>query len=67
MKRREFIGKLGIVSLGGVTVGKRLNTAVAQSPGEEILGAAGVETSERPKGVWQSVSCLLYTSPSPRD
>ena len=56
MKRREFIGKLGIVSLGGVTVGKRLNTAVAQSPGEEILGAAGVETSERPKGVWQSVS-----------
>jgi hypothetical protein len=43
--------KLGIVSLGAVSAGRWLSTATGQSPGEEILGATGVETSERPEGI----------------
>src|SRR6478736_4256845 len=33
-----------------------LATAEAQRPGEEILGAGGVKTSDRPKKVWKPVS-----------
>jgi len=52
--RRSFLGSLGIGSLGAAC--GMLCEAAAQPPDAKILGAAGVKTSERPKGVWRPVS-----------
>ena len=41
---------------GAVAAGGWLGAAGAQTPDAKIFGAAGVETSERPKGPWKPVS-----------
>ena len=51
--RRDFLQSL---ALGAVAAGGLLNTALAVDPDENILGAAGVKTAERPKGIWKPVS-----------
>ena len=47
---------VGLGSLGAMAAGGLASQAGAQAPGEKILGAEGVKTAERPKGVWQPVS-----------
>ncbi len=54
--RRSFLETLGLGSLGAAAAGGMLREAAAQSPDATILGAAGVKTCERPKGVWKPVS-----------
>jgi len=54
--RRSFLQHVGLVSLGAVAAGRSPNTAGAQEPDAKILGAEGVQTSQRPKGVWKPVS-----------
>ena len=54
--RRSFLQHVGLGSLGAVAAGGWLSTAGAEAPDAKILGEAGVETSERPKGVWKPVS-----------
>jgi predicted dehydrogenase len=54
--RRSFLRNAGLGSLGALAAGGLLNTARAQGPDEKILGASGVKTSQRPKGVWTPVS-----------
>jgi predicted dehydrogenase len=51
--RRGFLGALGLGSLAALAGGRH---AEAQAPGEAILGAGGVKTSERPAKTWQPVS-----------
>ena len=53
--RRRFLGTLGLGSLGIAAAGM-FREAVAEPPDASILGAAGIKTSERPKGVWKPVS-----------
>ncbi len=54
--RRLFLQSVGLGSLGVLATDGLVGTAAAQTPGEKILGAQGVKTSARPKGVWQPVS-----------
>jgi hypothetical protein len=54
--RRSFLRNAGLGSLGALTAGGLLNAAQSKAPDEKILGASGVKTSERPKGVWTPVS-----------
>jgi predicted dehydrogenase len=54
--RRSFLQEIGIGSLGAMALGGAARVATAQSAGANILGQSGVETSTRPKGVWQPVS-----------
>ena len=54
--RRSFLQTVGLGSLGAVVAGRLPGTAGAQAPDAKILGAAGVKTSARPKGVWKPVS-----------
>ncbi len=54
--RRSFMRNVGLGSLGAMAAGPLASQAGAQAPGENILGAEGVKTAERPKGVWQPVS-----------
>lgn len=54
--RRSFLQVAGFGSLGTLAAGGLRGTAAAQAPDEKIVGASGVATSERPKGVWKSVS-----------
>jgi predicted dehydrogenase len=44
----------GLASLGALAAGA--SAVAAEGPGEKILGASGVRTSARPKGVWTPVS-----------
>jgi predicted dehydrogenase len=53
--RRSFLGTLGLGSLAAAA-GPTLREAAAQAPDARILGAAGVKTSARPKGLWKPVS-----------
>jgi predicted dehydrogenase len=54
--RRGFLGNVGIGSMGALAATELLPRARAQAPGEKILGAGGVKTSQRPQKVWQPVS-----------
>jgi predicted dehydrogenase len=54
--RRSFLRKVGVGSLSAVAAGGLACQAAAQTPDEKILGAEGVKTAKRPKGVWQPVS-----------
>ena len=54
--RRTFLKHAGLGAFGAVAAGAGLGAEGAQAPDEKILGAAGVKTSERPKGVWKPVS-----------
>jgi predicted dehydrogenase len=55
--RRSFLGAAGLGSLGAAaTAGGLFREAAGQSPGANILGAAGVKTAKQPKGVWKPVS-----------
>lgn len=51
--RRSFLQQVGLASLGAVAAGTGLRQARAQAPDAKILGEAGVQSSERPKAVWQ--------------
>jgi predicted dehydrogenase len=53
--RRSFLQNVGLASLGAVAAGGLPNTTGAQQPDAKILGAEGVKTSQRPKGVWKPV------------
>ena len=54
--RRLFLRNVGLGSLGAVAAGGLVANAGAQPPDAKILGAAGVKTTERPKGAWKPVS-----------
>jgi len=54
--RRLFLQRTGLGSLGALVAGGFLDAARAQEPDENILGASGVRTSKRPKGVWTPIS-----------
>lgn len=54
--RRTFLQNVGLASLGAAASGQWLSAAELKTPDAKILGAAGVKTSERPKGVWRPVS-----------
>ena len=59
--RRGFLQQVGLGSLGAVAASEWLGrVAAAESPSkkldENVLGAAGVKTSERPKAAWKPVS-----------
>jgi predicted dehydrogenase len=54
--RRSFLRDVGLGTLAAVAVERWGETAHAQAPNAKILGAAGVQTAESPKGVWQPVS-----------
>ncbi len=54
--RRSFLRNVGLASLGAVAAGGWSDAAGAEHPDAKILGAAGVKTSARPKGVWKPVS-----------
>ena len=54
--RRSFLRNAGLGSLGALAAGGLLNAAPAQKPDEKILGASGVKTTQRAKGVWAPVS-----------
>jgi predicted dehydrogenase len=54
--RRSFLQNVGLGSFGAVAAGALLDTAAAQAPDKKLFGAAGIATSERPKGVWKPVS-----------
>jgi predicted dehydrogenase len=54
--RRSFFRHVGLGSLGAVAAGGLLRAPAAEPPDATILGAAGVQTSPRPAGVWQPVS-----------
>jgi predicted dehydrogenase len=53
--RRRFLRNAGLGSLGALAAGEWVATAGAQPPGANILGAAGIKTAPRPKGVWKPV------------
>jgi predicted dehydrogenase len=53
--RRSFLGTLGLGSLAAAAGGAS-REAVAQTPDAKILGASGIKTTERPKGIWKPVS-----------
>ena len=54
--RRLFLRNVGLGSLGALAAGGLVANAGAQPPDAKILGAAGVKTTERPKGAWKPVS-----------
>ena len=54
--RRSFLQHVGIGSLGAAAAGGWFRAAAAQAPDEKTLGKSGVQTTARPKGVWQPVS-----------
>lgn len=54
--RRGFLRTAGAGSLGLAAGGGWIGAAAGQDPDAAILGAAGVKTSNRPKGVWKPVS-----------
>lgn len=54
--RRRFLKNVGIGSFGAMVIGGSLDTVAAKPADAQILGAAGVETSSRPKGIWKPVS-----------
>jgi predicted dehydrogenase len=54
--RRTFLGSVGLGSLSIAAASNWPGAAGAQVPGEKILGAGGVATSERSKKVWQPIS-----------
>ena len=54
--RRTFLQRVGLASLGVSASGGLLAAAPPKPPDAKILGASGVATSERPKGVWKPVS-----------
>ncbi|MGW8256767.1 MAG: Gfo/Idh/MocA family protein [Thermoguttaceae bacterium] len=59
--RRSFLRKVGLGSLGAAAAGGLLGQAAeaqqpGNMPGKDILGEAGVKSSERSKGVWRPVS-----------
>lgn len=54
--RRSFLGNVGLGSVGAIALHGMFDRAMAQSAGAKILGESGVQTSERPKGVWEPVS-----------
>lgn len=54
--RRSFLRNAALGSLGAIAAGGILRTAAAQKPDANILGEAGIKTSERPTGVWKPVS-----------
>lgn len=54
--RRSFLQNVGIGSLSAAAAGGLFDTVRAQPPDARILGASGLATSARPKGIWQPVS-----------
>ena len=56
--RRSFLRNVGLGSLGAIAAGEMLRSAAAQSPmpGANVLGEAGLKTSERSKTIWTPVS-----------
>jgi predicted dehydrogenase len=54
--RRCFLQTAGLASLGSLAVGNLAQAADPKKPDAKILGAEGVKTSARPKGVWTPVS-----------
>jgi predicted dehydrogenase len=52
--RRSFLRNTGLASFGAMVAGAR--AVAAQVPEQKVFGAAGVETSERPQGIWKPVS-----------
>ncbi len=54
--RRSFLTAMGLGTFGAVAGQSLFTQANAAPPGEKILGASGIQTSERPKGVWKPVS-----------
>ncbi|MEN6452003.1 MAG: Gfo/Idh/MocA family oxidoreductase [Thermoguttaceae bacterium] len=54
--RRNFFRKVGLGSIGAAALGSGFGTLAAQPLDENVLGKAGVATSERPKGTWKPVS-----------
>lgn len=53
--RRSFL-QLGFGSLGLLIAGGRALAVAEEEPDEKILGRSGVETTERPTGVWEPIS-----------
>ena len=56
--RRSFLRNVGIGSFGAMAANEMLAQALAQTPnpGAQVLGEAGLKTSERSKKVWKPVS-----------
>ena len=54
--RRSFLRNAGLGALGAAAAGNWLSAAEITKPDAKILGEAGVQTSARPKGIWQPVS-----------
>jgi predicted dehydrogenase len=56
--RRSFLRQAGLGTLGVIAADEMLGNALAQTPnpGKNVLGEAGVKTSERSKKVWKPVS-----------
>jgi predicted dehydrogenase len=54
--RRRFLKNAGLASLAVLGGSRAGGAAEPKKPDERILGAAGVKTSERPKGTWKPVS-----------
>jgi hypothetical protein len=56
--RRSFLQNVGLGSLGALAANEMIGRASAQTPtpGANILGEAGVKTSERSKKVWKPIS-----------
>ena len=54
--RRFFLKGIAGGALGAIAAGGLIGNAAAEGPGEKILGASGVATSERTKKVWKPVS-----------
>lgn len=54
--RRSFLQSIGIGSLGAVATAKIASSVMAAEPDVSIIGESGVQTTARPKGVWEPVS-----------
>jgi hypothetical protein len=56
--RRSFLRNVGLGSLGAMAANGTLGSALAQtpSPGANVLGEAGLQTSKRSEKVWKPVS-----------
>ena len=62
MKLKLIIGIVGILSACGFTNAPSLDTNQEKQDNNWVIGPF-----LRPEGVNPVISCLLYTSPSPRD
>ncbi|MGA2656214.1 MAG: Gfo/Idh/MocA family oxidoreductase [Verrucomicrobiota bacterium] len=54
--RRSFLRNVSLGSFAAVAAGRLGDSVHGQTPDEKVLGAAGVKSSGRPKGVWEPVS-----------